>query len=141
MAAVNLATIADAVYNRLASDGEGATIRASLGSGAAGVIRAPVLWARQPAYPFVVLRAGAVPTVERVAQAATFTWYIHDAREQGYSRITPLLTSIADAYATALPHPTGGTIGGVEVALVSQETEDRGLSTLVRFVQLAVYVI
>lgn len=126
--------LAAAVFARLASDAAGADVRAVLGAGADGVITADRLMQTVigqtsappplPAPPFVALRQGSAPGVERIAWLPRFTWYAYGALAAGPWALNVIPRHIAAAYAGW--DPAGLGIGSVEVA-VQPPTVDRVL--------------
>lgn len=103
---IDLYALTDAVYARLKSDAEGASVRNALPAGAAAVLLAEDIRLEElngaqqhPQRPLLALRRGAVPTIDRVINRPVYTWFVYDDIAVGYGRIEQLVPLIAAAYA------------------------------------------
>lgn len=120
---------------------------AAAGWGAQGATPAQVVHASTlrpvalPARPFLALRPGPAPLVERGTYQATYTWLIYDDEGHGYIRINTLAGLLVAAYAAAtIQYTTGGVVGLVEVIGYGDETRDEALGLSVRAVRLAALI-
>lgn len=112
---LSLPAVTRLVVARLALDDEGASVRAALGS-PTSILHAEDLVKPYPALPLIAYRRNPVPTVERVVQIATYTWWVYDDPSKLFDRIDTLLGLIPEAYAARrLDQATGGVIGNVAV--------------------------
>ena|SRR5689334_16935659 len=126
------------VYNRLKTDGEGASVRAALGAADASVIDATKLRLTPlPKRPFLTLRRGAAPSALGL-EIYTFRWWIYDDSIQEYVRINALIPLIGSAYDAKLLRMTGGVISSVDISSLGAETEDPALNLLVSFVDVII---
>lgn len=123
---IDLSALTTAVYDRLASDTQGADVRGALGAGAASVLMAEDLRVEGltvdalPARPIVALRRGAVPTTQRaIVDVPIYTWYAYDDPDVGYGRIEALVPLIGAAYQELLT-PSGVGVGDIEVSAGAQ---------------------
>lgn len=127
----DIQALTSAVYQRLASDTEGSSVRSALGSGASSVIHAAGLNANSlPARPFVALRRSSFVPFNMSEWRAYFNWYIYDDPAQGYYRIDTLIRLIGQAYAARdLTSPTDGATTWI-VLTAGNQGEDASLNSL-----------
>jgi hypothetical protein len=129
---IDLYALTDAVFERLKSDAEGAAVRTALGDGATSVLlvedlrlEAQLGAQQHPARPMLALRRGAAPTVDRVINRPTYTWFLYDDIPVGYGRIEALIPLVAAAYAEGLLSvPTVG-VDDITVSALAQTRDDR----------------
>lgn len=138
----NLAAIEAAVFQRLATDAEGAAVRAALG-GAGSVLHATTLrtaWAdggTRPGRPLVLFRAFPWSQTQGL-EYMVCRWFVEDDTDQRYWRINSLISLIDDAYKARIVSVAGHVIIQAEVTSVGAETEDPGTGLLARFCDVTV---
>lgn len=134
---IDLASLTEAVYQRLKSDSAGADVRSFLPAGADAVLLAEDVRVEGltvltlPARPLLALRRGSTPQIDRVITAPLYTWYGYDDPSVGYGRLEQLPYLIWQAYESGL---TIGAVavGSIEVAAGAQTRDDRlGLLQLI----------
>lgn len=111
---IDLSALDLAVFARLASDADGAAVRAQLtawGASAASIVMASDLPLRTvveadrgalPARPILALRAGPAPRFERIVIRPGYTWLAIDDPSYGEGRLRALALLIAQAYESGL---------------------------------------
>lgn len=132
---IDLASLTEQVYQQVAAD---AAILAFLPAGADAIfpnvedLRVEgLLIEALPARPWLALRRGAAPQLDRVVTAPLYTWYCYDDPTIGYGRLEHLPKLIADAYESGLTLSTVA-VGAIEVAAGAQTRDSRlGLLQLV----------
>ena len=126
-----MAALDKAVYQRLASDSDGAVLRTFLPAGADAVFAnvedlrvegLTVLALPEP--PLIALRYAPAPQLDRVITQPLYQWYCYDDPSVGYGRLRQLPKLIADAYESGLTVGTVG-VGSIEVQAGAQSRDSR----------------
>lgn len=139
---IDLAAFDTAVFARLASDTQGAVVRAVLGDPSdpsASVITAEDLRQYEgcvdnlPAVPLLALRRGPAPISDRVLWLPSYTWYAYDDETITVARIRALPALIAQAYASFETEAIG--VISVEVSALAP-VPDRVLGLVTQPIQL-----
>ena len=120
---LDLAAIDQLIYNRLASDSQGAALRAVLGAGAAGVLVADDLIRQEvgsptlklPLPPFVALRRAPVPLTDRIAWLPQYLWYCYGSLSGGSWQLNALVQPILAAYSDV--EQDASSVGSVEIGV------------------------
>jgi hypothetical protein len=145
--AVDAAQLKAVVFDRVAVDTAGQLIRDVLEAAVAEVpaveriVDAQKLSTVRPVAPFLALRRGPIPTIERSIAAATFYWFLYDEPGHSYLDSNTMVKRFAQAY-NYKSHPliyNGSQLGEVAL-LIGEETTDRALGgLLVTKLTLTVY--
>lgn len=136
-------------FNRLKSDPQGADVREQVALGidpdvdpdaklSAIELSAKLEKDQLPPTPFASFTEGFVSNTDREQYQLQFTWYLHDAPEQGYRRINRLLSLVGGAYDEPLASVAGRLLGELEVIFISEGLPDPVLGTNFKFIRLAV---
>lgn len=149
---IDIQTITERVYDRIASDPEGTDARAILGDATASILHArelprddPTTTLQQldlPPVPFAAFRGAPISTQQNIVDLLYFRWFLHDANEMGYQRINQLVRAFSLAYkAKKIQLASGGALGSVSVVDASGETNDPFLNTTLRYITVAVFAV
>ena len=137
---IDLATLTDAVFRRVASDAEGASVRATLGSGGLSVMMAEDLAvlgdspALRDVTPCMALRRQIALPVDRTDYSVSYRWYCYDDPARGFARLEALPALLAAAYEG---FADGRNLTELEIQIGAQ-SRDRALGLLLLTVDIVI---
>lgn len=126
---IDWAALSEQVYNVIAVDPTGATVRTSVGNRVLQVkdLRPP----EAPDTPFLAYREGAISQVDRETYLATYRWLIYAGQGAGTYDVNTIAQQIAEAYqAAVIQLSAGGVVGLVEVTGLTDPAPDAAFSGL-----------